>query len=220
MSASSLERAAVLIAAVVITALQVRSCERDRVRAQQVDRANAVADTFRTKYNELSDTYEDRMNVLYDNVDVLRAVRQQNHDLAKQLEALGADVLSLTNTVVGIEEQFRGDTTATRTSSGWEFPLLERKQYGDSWLEVAGTAALDTLGAASWSLGFSGRLGIHTTVSRLPDEQLRVDLYSDVPSLQVFDISGSHVLPDLRDQPVFRWYDPLFVVAGFVLGRL
>lgn len=221
MSASSLERIAVLLGVVVFTTLQVRSCEREKYQEQRIREANAVADTFKTKYNDLSQTYEDRMAVMFETVDVLRAVRSQNRALADQLEALGADVLSLTNTVVGLREQFGGDTTATRTLAGWEFPLFERKEWGESFLQVSGTAALDTLGAASWSLAFDGRVGIRTVVSRLPDEQLRVDLFSDVPSLQVFDLSGSHILPELKqDRPFGWWKVGLGAVAGFTLGRL
>lgn len=221
MSASSLERIAVLIGTVVLTTLQVRSCEQARYQEQRINEANAVADTFKAKYNELSQTYEDRMTVMFETVDVLRALRKQNHDLANQLEGLGADVISLTNTVVDLREQFDGDTTATRTLAGWEFPIFQRNDYGDSFLEVSGTASIDTTGAASWSLGFGGRLGIRTAISRLPDEQIRVDLFSEVPSLQVYDISGAHALGELKRDRKFPWLPVgLSAVAGFILGRL
>jgi len=221
MSASSLERIAVLIGAVVLTTLQVRSCEQAKVQEERVRRANAVADTFQTKYNELSETYEDRMTVMFETVEVLRILRDQNRELADELERLGADVLTLTNTVVGLREQFDGDTTATRTLQGWEFPVYERKDYGDSFLQISGTAAVDTAGAANWSLAVDGRLGIRSVISRLPDEQVRVDLFSEVPSLQVYDISGTYALTDLKSDRKFPWLPVgVGVLAGFILGRL
>jgi hypothetical protein len=222
MSASSLERIGVLAAAVVFTALQVRSCEQAKAYEDRIRSANAVADTFRAQYDELSQTYEDRMVTLFDATEVMALMRSQNRDLADRLESLDADLISITNAVAGLEEQFQGAAVATPTLEGWELPVFDRHEYGDdSWLQISGPVRVDTLGSGSWDLSVEGRLGITTSIARLPDEQLRVDLFSTVPSLQVYDLSGAHRVEWRGESCGTGWLElGLGAVGGFVLGRL
>lgn len=222
MSASSVERVVVLVVAVAATALQVRSCEQAKADEDRIRSANAVADTFKARYDELSQSYEDRMATLFDATEVMALMRQQNGELADRLEDLGAELVSITTAVAGLEESFEGAAPVTPTPTGWSLAILDRHEYGDSWLEVRGRADVDTLGAGAYDLTVEGSLGITTSISRLPDDQLRVDLFSEVPSLQVYDISGAHTLEGLDNGGGgFGWWKvAIGAVGGFILGRL
>jgi hypothetical protein len=222
MSSSSIERIALLVAVAVGTATQVRSCEQAKAYEARVASANAVADTFKAKYDGLSATFEDRLNTLFDATEIMALMRQQNGKLADRLEDLDAELISITTAVAGLEESFGGTAPVTPTATGWTFPIFERHDYDESWLAIRGSASVDTLGLGSWDLSVEGRLGITTSISRLPDDQIRVDLFSDVPSLNVYDLTGAQSIVGLEGQgSSFGWWKVIGGgVIGFILGRL
>jgi hypothetical protein len=222
MSGSSLERIGLLALVAVATGLQVRSCEQGKAFEDRIRSANAVADTFKARYDDLSHTYEDRLLTLFDATEVMALMRKQNRGLADRLEDLDAELVSITTAVAGLEESFEGTAPTTPTATGWSLAILDRHEYGESWLEIQGTAAVDTFGTGSYDLTLAGSLGITTSISQLPDDQLRVDLFSEVPSLRVYDISGAHRLEGLGDRGGGGgwWKAALGAVGGFFLGRL
>lgn len=221
MSSSSIERIALLVAVAVGTATQVRSCEQAKAYEASVRSANAVADTFKAKYDHLSASFEDRLNTLFDATEIMALMRKQNGELADRLEDLDAELISVTTAVAGLKEDFAGAAPVTPTATGWSFPIFERHDYEESWLAIRGSAAIDTLGLGSWDLAVEGSLGITTSISRLPDNQIRVDLFSDIPSLNVYDLTGAQSIVVDRQGSSFGWWKVLLGgIGGFVLGRL
>lgn len=190
-----------VLAILFLVGMTVRSCERAKAFEARVEAANAVADTFKAKYDSATATFEDRLRQAFDQRALTEELKVENRELADRLEDLNARLISVNRSVVGLADRFTGSADATGEGGLFSFRIDEVHQHGRSSLGIAGPVSLQTdgeaAGEASYDLSVTGRLFLTSSLARLPNDEIRVDLASDFPGISVEDVSGTYSPEDL-----------------------
>lgn len=214
----------ILVSLVVLAAagLIIWQVVSKQALAAKVTAANVRAASWEIRYNAESGTFEERGTTLLEAQGMNRSLMETNSALAKDLKRQGATLLQLQHTVADIQIGMVGDTTPEITAEGVSVPIAWRRAAAESFFEVTGRVDVGGVRqdpgrplTAQYDLALTARLGVSTTISRLPEGDLRVDVSSDFPGI-AFSIAE---VVDNLDDPLLTPQINLKLGAGiFTVG--
>lgn len=187
--------------------------------------ANAVADTFQLRVDSLTGVVEERGRIAIGQAELVDSLNKRDKLWATQLEQAGARLLTFQNTIASLKTEFADRPEVDFDSVGVQVPINDERRFDDenyfrAWGNVSwrfGQARADV------ELNYAMQSSFTTVVSRLPDGQLRCDVKTGVPFLEVAQHSCVDNVEDpIQDMtrsnlPNFVFGSPALTVAAFIL---
>lgn len=171
-----------LVVAVAATAFATNYVNQQRL-GDVVEQANRAAEAFGVQPNELAGTAEARAKQVLNQQEIIEALEDENGYLLSDLRRADVQALHLNRTIASLNQRLEGEAQGEREGEEVRASISDTARYErGSELAVTGTFLLNTETLlADYQLDVTGELFVGTTVSRLPSNELRVDVWSDAP---------------------------------------
>lgn len=216
-----------LVAGGVLVFGAIGYLEGRKAKAEAIEYANAVADTFSARLDTANSTIEERGRVIADRDAAIAELEDLNLDLADDLKKERATVLSASRTVARLRDSLRSARApiVVLPDSSRLVAIDWGKTYDpENFFRVSGSVLLER-GAeeATVALDLDLGFGLDVVVSRASDLSLRCDADLGIPGVALTSLDCIDSLDDpLASAPslAFEMFQPPALLMGGIIGTI